>query len=339
MADSQILQKMANLDYHYAVAQMKAAEGGRLDKIYEIEDGLFRFRVGKQGEKFEIMARLGQAFALSSFIPESPQQPTPFASLLRKHLDNATVLSIEQVSFDRLVLMKLQKESQYLLYFEMFAKGNIALCSADGKVMAAWEEQKEGKRIVCRGREYPVPGLRGAEPFDEKAVRELLEAGAEPAKAIALSPAYLQDCLANTAGKGPAAVAADAKKYASNAQPTVYYGEKGAIGFSSVRLNSPQAFLKAVPTAQREFETLSDALDEYQANAYAGQKQAKAPKNKALEKLVRQRDLQQKAVDESLAEAEKLRAAGDAIYLNYDKATAAIADAAKKGKKTAEIEA
>ncbi len=338
------IQKMANLDYHYSVAEMAALKGGRLGRVYEIEKDVFRFRVSQDGKKHDLMARLGVSFALSRAIPESPRDVSSFAALLRKHLDNARVESIEQVAFDRLVRIEFRKEELHSLYFEMFARGNLVLCDAEGKVVAAYREQGEGKRVVRRGTDYVLPPSSGASPFHCEKIR--LPEQESPLdglkKAVAIAPSYYSDFAgsadARKAGKDNERLKSALAQYVSDKDFTVYYAGGAAAGFSSVRLSCPEKFFKKdAGLSSKPFVNFSQALDEYYLNAPTGEKDS-VPRNARQEKLLRQKLAQERAVRESDLEADRLKGAGNAIYLNFEKAERMLALAKKQGKKAVELE-
>jgi predicted ribosome quality control (RQC) complex YloA/Tae2 family protein len=330
---------MSNLDYHYAVLELAGAVGGRLEQVYEIEDNVFRFRLSNKGEKIDLIATLGARLSASKMIPESPMQPTSFASLLRKRLGNAVIEEISQVSLDRLVMMRLRKEETCLLYFEMFAKGNLVLCDETGRILATYHEQKEAKRVVARDGQYPVP-TAAASPFEAEETQKVLESEntKDAAKKIALAPAYFDD-FSKGADLTDAKKAAKAMaKYVSEPQFTAYYdAEGGATGFSAVKLNDPAAYLKAEPANSREFGRFSDGLDEYYSKATISGP-AKKTKNAKLEKLLKQKEIQEKSIAEALSAADVLQAFGDAIYLHYDKVENAIEKAKKERKNKIEME-
>jgi predicted ribosome quality control (RQC) complex YloA/Tae2 family protein len=332
-------QKMSNLDYHHAAGELAQAKGGRLEQVYEVEDGTFRLRLSTAAGKLDVIAALGTRLHATRIIPESPPQPTPFASLLRKRLANAVVLEISQVALDRLVAVRLRKDAEYVLYFEMFAKGNLVLCDCEGRIIAAYREQKGARRVVARGEQYPLPAA-AASPFDPGAAEKALEGldARDAAKKIALAPAYFDDFAASACLDDGKKAAQALEKYVSQAEFTVYYDEKGgATGFSAVRLNAPAAFLKTEPADSKVFSKFSDALDEYYSRAAVCAPQ-KGAKNARLEKLLRQKDLQEKSVAQALAAADELQAMGDAIYLNYDRAEAALGKAKAEGKGKTEME-
>ncbi|MFA6329298.1 MAG: NFACT family protein [Candidatus Micrarchaeia archaeon] len=338
---------MSNLDYHYAVLELAGAVGGRLEQIYEIEDDVFRLRLSSKGEKADLVATLGTRLSASKRIPESPMQPTSFASLLRKKLSNAVIEEISQVSLDRLVVMRLQKDETHLLYFEMFAKGNLVLCDEQGKIIATYHEQKEAKRVVARGGQYPIPQA-AASPFDAQAVEKVLEAAAgrklegaeakDASKKIALAPAYFDD-FSNSSDLTDAKKASKAMaKYVSEPQFTAYYdAEGGALGFSAVKLFDPAKYLKAEPASTKIFDRFSDAIDEYYSKAAISGPARKA-RNAKLEKLLKQKEIQEKSISEALTAADGLQAFGDAIYLAFDKVEDAIEKAKIERKNKIEIE-
>jgi len=338
---------MSNLDYHYAASELACAVGGRLEQVYEIEDDVFRLRLSSKGEKTDLIATLGTRLSASKRIPESPMQPTSFASLLRKKLSNAVIEEISQVSLDRLVVMRLRKDETHLLYFEMFAKGNLVLCDESGKIIATYNEQKEAKRVVARGGQYPVP-VAAASPFDAQAVEKVLESTAdkklegaeakEAAKKIALAPTYFDDFSRNADLTDAKKTAKAMAKYVSEPRFFVYYdAEGGALGFSAVKLFEPAKYLKAEPASSKVFDKFADCLDEYYSKA-AISGPAKKSKNAKLEKLLKQKEIQENSISEALTAADGLQAVGDAIYLAFDKVEDAIEKAKKERKNKIEIE-
>jgi predicted ribosome quality control (RQC) complex YloA/Tae2 family protein len=319
-------QKMANLDYHYSCLQMAAAAGGRLDRVYELGKSLFRLRIGKGGEKFDIIARLGERMHLTNMIPQSPESPSAFASLLRKRLGNARLESVQQVSFDRLVLLRFRKEQDYLLYFEMFAKGNLALCDGGGKIIAAYSRQEKGGRKISNGGHYQLPEGRGANPFEAHGYY-----GAESIREkIALAPFYLDDFFQGAGGKG-CIDGAEIEKYVSEKEFSVYYSHGKPAGFSCIKLNDAERALKTGFDKKEVFGGFSEALDEYYSKAEIPTMAKKTPADKKLDRLLRQKQAQQEAVAQMEAEAERLAQCGNGIYLNYGKVRAAL-EKAKAGK-------
>ncbi|MFH1257506.1 MAG: NFACT family protein, partial [Candidatus Micrarchaeota archaeon] len=89
------LQKMSNLDYYYVAEELQVLVGGFLNKIFELRPKVFRFKV--RGDKeYNLIVELGLRANLSKYIEESPDVPTNYTMLLRKHLENAKITEVKQ---------------------------------------------------------------------------------------------------------------------------------------------------------------------------------------------------------------------------------------------------
>ncbi len=350
-----MLQKMSNLDYHFVAGELKGIEGARLNKIYELTPGVLRFKFTKEGNDYHILTELGVRMHLTYRLEEAPKAPTSFAMFLRKNLENARLVGVEQLNFDRLVALRLQKEKDFLLVFEMFAKGNLLLCDADYKILQPYRKEEKSGRLLQTGQKFELPPKTKLLPAElSLAEIEKLEGKTADAlaSAVSLAPLYIKNALAIAGVEENAEISTlpagqrekilrEIQKTAANAAPTVYYSESGLpVGFCCVELKKPLG-------AAKKFETLSKALDEYYSNASAvqplteKQKATGAPgaTAKELEKLERSLAMQKASLLAVEKEAGELKAKGDAIYANFEKADELIANARKKNEKKATIEA
>src|SRR3989338_2292872 len=158
-------------------------------------------------------------------------------------------------------------------------------------------------------------------------------------KAVAIAPTYYSDFAssaeAKKAGGDLEKLKSAIAQYVSNKDFAVYYAGSAVVGFSSVRLSSPEKFFKKdAGLSSERFANFSQALEEYYSNVPIGE--TDVPRNARLEKLLRQKLTQEQAGGESDLEASKLKGAGDAIYLNFEKAERLLALAKKQGKKQVE---
>ncbi|MFA6048483.1 MAG: NFACT family protein [Candidatus Micrarchaeia archaeon] len=350
-----MLQKMSNLDYHFVAEELKGIEGARLNKIYELTPGVLRFKFTKEGNDFHLLAELGVRMHLTYRLEEAPKTPTSFVMYLRKNLENARLVGVEQLNFDRLVALRLQKEKDFLLVFEMFAKGNVLLCDGDYKILQPYRKEEKSGRLLQAGQKLELPPKTKIIPA-ELALGDLetLEGGAAKAlaEAVSLAPLYIKNALAIAGVEENAEISAlpeekkratlhEIQKLAAGASPTVYYNESGTpTAFCCVELAKP-------PGAAKKFETISKALDEYYSNASAVQTAAEKEKSKGaggavekeLEKLERSLAMQKSSLVQVEKEAGELKAKGDAVYANFEKAGELIAEARKKTEKKAILEA
>ncbi|HLC48537.1 MAG TPA: NFACT family protein [Candidatus Norongarragalinales archaeon] len=144
---------MSNLDYSFLVEELQPLLGGHMNKIYELGPNLFRFKI--RGDKeYNFVAELGLRAHLSKYIEESPETPTNFAMVLRKHLENAVIEEIKQENDDRLLIFTLRKKEEFHLVFEMFAKGNLILTSADYTIIEPYKTENSKARTIKRYESY-----------------------------------------------------------------------------------------------------------------------------------------------------------------------------------------
>ncbi len=361
-------QKMSNLDYHYLAQELKEIQGARLNKIYELSPGVFRFKFTKEGNDFHLVAELGVRLHFTKYLEDAPQTPPAFTMFLRKHLENARLVEARQLNFDRILALRLQKEHEFFLVFEMFAKGNLLLCDAEWTILQPYRKEEKSGRILAAKQKFSPPENAKTIPTDVSLAEiEGLEGKSLDAlsKAITLAPTYLKNILARLGieeneelsglpQEKKRGLAQEIKSIAETPVPTVYYAEgQTPTSFCCIELALPP--LRATP---KKFETLSKALDEYYQNYHLtaslqtstpegqqpsekpeGQKQKSAsPTEKELEKLQRSLELQLQALSREEKEAGEIKAKGDAIYANFEKAGELLEQAAKKKEKKAVLE-
>jgi len=318
------LQKMANLDYFFLVGELEKLRGGRLAKIYELGPGRFRFKFAKEGNQYQLVAELGTRLHLTKFVEEAPNKPTTFAMVLRKYLDNAVLTSVEQVNFDRIVVLKLEKKEKYSLVFEMYGtRGNLLLCDCAGKIIQPYTTEEKGGRVLKRGEIYTAPkqssGLNVAPFYQEEVLSRVGIGGRKPEEL-------------DESEKG--AVEKEIERIKSRiSEPRAYYEAGKPVAFSSIELKKFEGLEK------KEFEKMSDALDEYYANfSEPVAKSAEGKEEKALKKLEFLAEQQRKTAEENEAKAKEQREIGDAVWNNLEKADELITNARKEGKKKIEVE-
>ncbi len=121
--------------------------GGRVDKVNQPErDSLvLTIRSGGGNHKLLLSANANQARAqLTSQTYENPAEPPMFCMLMRKHLQGARILDVEQVAGDRILLLlfdcmdEMSDHVQKRLYLEIMGRhSNLTLVNADGDIIDA----------------------------------------------------------------------------------------------------------------------------------------------------------------------------------------------------------
>lgn len=188
------MQLMGNLDVFFLVKELSSLKGTRLDNVYQTGEKDFRFRfAGKQ----DLVIRLGECVFLGERKP-APKQPSQFAMLLRKHLRNRRLTSVEQLNFDRLLVLHFDEKA---IVIELFSKGNLLLIEENTIVRPFKFEEFSARTLRPKEKYSPPPSTK-----KDPSMVDLPSSGeAVPAlsKKINLPPFYLEEacCRANVGFK------------------------------------------------------------------------------------------------------------------------------------------
>ncbi|MFQ5405668.1 MAG: NFACT family protein [Candidatus Micrarchaeia archaeon] len=312
------MQKLSNLDYYFLVEELQELVGSRLNKVYELSKEVLRFRFSKEGTQYNLLAELGVRAHLTKYLEEVPKNPSNFAMFLRKHLDNARVTKVEQLNFDRIFAVHLQKKEEFILVFEMFAKGNLLLCDSNFEIILPYRKEQKGERKLAARTKFELPQSNKVHP--KKASVD----DAKDPSAINLAPFYLKELQAHAEGSSEK-LTEELHEVFNRFSPTVYLTSGKPVAFSAVELANPVGQVE-------KFETISKALDEYYFSVQGAQEKV-APKTDGLElrKLEKSLEQQKLFLQEHEAKAKEFQEKGDAIYLNFEKAEKAILKARKEG--------
>lgn len=154
---------LTSFDAMALVAEFQDLVGGFVDKVYQTGDEIMiRLNLPGRG-RAELYCRAGKWLCLHE-VPAKPESPTPFATVLRKSLDNARILKVEQHGFDRVVTFTLDRSGEAQLVFELFGKGNVVLVR-EGNTMAALHTLSFKSREVKPGKAYGFPPV-GTNPLE-----------------------------------------------------------------------------------------------------------------------------------------------------------------------------
>ena len=94
--------------------------GGRIDKIYQDDSNnlLINIRANGKRERLFISISGSPRMYFSEELFDSPQSPPAFCMLLRKHLENNQILSVNQYKMDRMVEIHVKSRDELGLYSE-----------------------------------------------------------------------------------------------------------------------------------------------------------------------------------------------------------------------------
>lgn len=153
---------LSSLDIKYCVEELGEILDSWTGKIYEI-DGifLFKFEPPKKKRK-DLIIQPGRRIHLTFLKHNTPEEPSSFAMLLRKHLTNLKLTEIRQPDMERIVQMKFERKKEgKILIAELFGSGNLILCDKNQEIIKPYREKIWKKRELKPGREYILPPKKG----------------------------------------------------------------------------------------------------------------------------------------------------------------------------------
>src|SRR5438132_1441993 len=268
---------LSSFDLRALVAEWQDLVGGHVDKAYQRGDEvILRINAPVRG-KAELFYQAGRWLCVHE-VETKPETPPPFAQTLRRLLDNARVLGIEQRGFDRIAVFHLERSGESSdLVFEVFGKGNLVVVKG-ATIAAVLFPQTFKDRSVQLGEPYQFPeagldpleldrggfanALRGAKGQVVRVLASVLNLGGTYAEEICLrahvdKTTKVKD-LAEAQVDGlytalnNVAVAGDQER-----RPGVVFQDGRAIDATPIEL------LQYRDLERREFPTLNEALSHY----------------------------------------------------------------------------
>lgn len=127
---------------HHLCAELKSVLiGGRIDKIFQPEKDELSLGIRGQGTHFDLFISTEASmpyFTIKELRKENPAAPPMFCMLLRKHLSGGKILNIEQLGFERVVIIDIESKNDFgemeakKLIIEIMGKhSNVILIKAD----------------------------------------------------------------------------------------------------------------------------------------------------------------------------------------------------------------
>ena len=326
-------------------AELRAAvAGGKIDKLYQPTRDEVVLYVRGQGENVRLLlsANPGHPRAnLTTLNRENPEQPPMFCMLLRKHLQGARILELNQPPLERILEFRLEtldelgdRVERRLVLEAMGRSANLLLLDGEGRIIDCIRrvdgDLGRGQRQLLPGlfyRQPPAPDKLNPFTIEPEELRLVLEnpLGKEWDKLLldsftGLSPLVARE-LAFRAGGDRERLAAELEKLKNNVN------ENGLTPYLLVREGKPVDFtvlpiLQYGPeTESRPQASFSQMLDEFYERREAadrvrqrGQDLVKAvtsARDRTARKLANQtREL------EATRDRERLRELGDILTSN-----------------------
>ncbi|MDO5850028.1 MAG: ribosome rescue protein RqcH [Methanobacteriaceae archaeon] len=200
------MKAMSNVDIFTICQELNdLLVGSRVDKSFQPTKDTIVMRFHKAGiGRLDLVMQAGARVHISQYPLANPQNPPHFPMLLRKRVKGANVISVEQHNFDRVLVIKMQKEQVYTLIVELFAQGNIILVDEENNIITPLKRKHWSDRDISAKREYFFPESKGINPIEitkEEFETLIKETDSEIVKALArngLGSLYSEEIIGNT---------------------------------------------------------------------------------------------------------------------------------------------
>jgi len=315
------MRQMQNLECTFMARELAQLEGKHFSKVYRIGERAFRMKIGDA----QVIAQVPDRISIAKYIPKAGEQDG-FVQNASRILDNQRLLEVRQLGKDRIIAFEFDKNT---VYFELFAKGNIVVADKDGKIALALKEEKWKDREIGRGRQYKAPPNSFCNSVDETLSEKYaivcllrLPLGKDYAKEM------LQRCSIDERKAGNAlsmpeveCLGKEHSEITENAKPFLFL-EKGKpvdYGLAGLKKYAGADF------DVKETASLSEAMEEYYANA------PEKKKNEKMEKLERRLEEQISTLEALRQKEKEAKEKGDYIYANYQKVEEILEKAKKSG--------
>jgi predicted ribosome quality control (RQC) complex YloA/Tae2 family protein len=152
-------EQASSFDVARIVRELSSMIGARARKAYQPHYEQVVIRLNPKGSpSSDLVIVSGRRLYLSQRDRPMPSQPSQFAMVLRKHMNNSRLIEVKQLGFDRIISMTFEHGSGKLkLIIELFRDGNVLLLDDDGVIIQPLTHAKYASRSLKRGVQYVPP--------------------------------------------------------------------------------------------------------------------------------------------------------------------------------------
>ncbi|HIJ99443.1 TPA: NFACT family protein [archaeon] len=256
-------KELSSLDMLAIVSELKHLEGKRVSKIYQKGDSIY---IRLQGQNL-LAITLGGAY-LTNYSTSFSKNPSGFSMLLRKHIGNSKLQSIEQHGFDRVFLFHFSGKEQRTLVAEMFRNGNIMLLDESQKILMPLRRQKWKGRTLKPHELYKFPP-ESSNPLklSEKELEETLSEKKELVKVLAtklnFGGVYAEELCTRSQIDKTTQADSLIKKDITSLHKTIEKILKEAASPKPHNREGRPYPIKVSNSEKSEFKTFNEAVDKY----------------------------------------------------------------------------
>ena len=331
---------MSNVDVAAVVEELQEKlVGAFVGKSYQLAPDrvVVSFQSSGRG-KLDLLLEAGRRIHITEKPREAPKMPPQFPTMLRSRLSGGRVAAVRQHGFDRVAEIEIERgDDRYLLIAEIFPKGNVLLLDDYGRIVLPLRPLAFRDRKLLAGEKYQYR----EDQLDPRTVTKndlafiLASSESELVKTLVrglnMGGTYAEEvCLRAGLHKTEPAHSLTGEEIDRVHQAL---GEVfGLVQTDPHLVLDGGEVVDVVPAPlavyngleRREFESFSQALDEFFAIEEAEGEEAK-PKT-ALE---RRREMQERSIQEFRDKEREYSSLGEKIYERYGEVEAVLAAISK----------
>ncbi|MBQ2160275.1 MAG: NFACT family protein, partial [Firmicutes bacterium] len=251
---------------------------GKVEKIYQPEADVLVLTIHTKEGNVKLLISSGPSHARIHFVneaPVNPPEPYPFCMLLRKHLNAARILDVNQVGCERIIEITFESlnelgfsVSKKLIVEIMGKHSNIILTDIEsGKILDSIKRvgfDVNRVRQLLPGLRYEYPPKQDKIPFDmirpediEK-INSVSDGKMLMSMVAGISPAF-SDMAAAHADRVAFITESMEKAEQGNISPRVYFADKGnPVEYYFMPLEEYEGSCEV-----KEFDSLSSCMETY----------------------------------------------------------------------------
>ena len=171
-------EQSSSFDVARIVRELSEMVGARARKAYQPHYEQVVVRLNRKGlPSTDLVIVRGRRVYTSQRDRPMPSKPSQFAMVLRKHMNNSRLISVEQYGFDRVIELTFEHGGGRLrLIIELFRDGNVLLLDDNGVIIQPLTHAKYASRSLKRGVAYsPPPETVDPRNMDRSALDSLLD--------------------------------------------------------------------------------------------------------------------------------------------------------------------
>ncbi|HUV80286.1 MAG TPA: ribosome rescue protein RqcH [Candidatus Bathyarchaeia archaeon] len=155
-------ESMSSVDVAAIVTELQELVGARLVKAYQPGKEEIRLKLHqKEIGSLDLIIEAGRRIHLTKYKRPSPRMPSNFSMYIRKHLSGGRIAQIQQLEFDRIVEITVERwDKQLRLIAELLPRGNLVLIDENGDIMLPLRRKSFATRELKVRKKYERPPSR-----------------------------------------------------------------------------------------------------------------------------------------------------------------------------------